>query len=59
MSEFQLKYVYKDGLLTPIGVPVNNNFLDKLPKGVYNFTVKEKQNGLLLGFSPVEDFKNP
>lgn len=59
MSEFQLKYVYKDGLLTPIGVPVNNNFLDKLPKGVYNFTVKEKQNGLLLGFSPVEDFKIP
>lgn len=59
MSEFQLKYVYKDGLLAPIGVPVNNNFLDKLPKGVYNFTVKEKQNGLLLGFSPVEDFKIP
>lgn len=59
MSEFQLKYVYKDGLLTPIGVPVNNNFLDKLPKGVYNFTVKEKQNGLLLGFSPVDDFKIP
>lgn len=59
MSEFQLKYVYKDGLLTPIGVPVNNNFLDKLPKGVYNFTVKEKQNGLLLGFSQVEDFKIP
>lgn len=59
MSEFQLKYAYKDGLLTPIGVPVNNNFLDKLPKGVYNFTVKEKQNGLLLGFSPVEDFKIP
>nr|DAO64185.1 MAG TPA: ATPase [Bacteriophage sp.] len=59
MSEFQLKYVYKDGLIAPIGVPVNNNFLDKLPKGVYNFTVKEKQNGLLLGFSPVEDFKIP
>lgn len=59
MSEFQLKYVYKDGLLAPIGVPVNNNFLDKLPKGVYNFTVKEKPNGLLLGFSPVEDFKIP
>ena len=59
MSEFQLKYVYKDGLLAPIGVPVNDNFLDKLPKGVYNFTVKEKQNGLLLGFSPVEDFKIP
>lgn len=59
MSEFQLKYAYKDGLLAPIGVPVNNNFLDKLPKGVYNFTVKEKQNGLLLGFSPVEDFKIP
>lgn len=59
MSEFQLKYVYKDGLLAPIGVPVNNNFLDKLPKGVYNFTVKEKQNGLLLGFNPVEDFKIP
>lgn len=59
MSEFQLKYVYKDGLIAPIGVPVNNNFLDKLPKGVYNFTVKEKQNGLLLGFSPVDDFKIP
>lgn len=59
MSEFQLKYVYKDGLIAPIGVPVNNNFLDKLPKGVYNFIAKEKQNGLLLGFSPVEDFKIP
>lgn len=59
MSEFQLKYAYKDGLLAPIGVPVNNNFLDKLPKGVYNFTVKEKPNGLLLGFSPVDDFKIP
>ena len=59
MSEFQLKYAYKDGLLTPIGVPVNNNFLDKLPKGVYNFTVREKQNGALLGFSPVDDFKIP
>ena len=59
MSEFQLKYVYKDGLLAPIGVPVNNNFLDKLPKGVYNFTVREKQNGALLGFSPVDDFKIP
>ena len=44
MSEFKLKYAYKDGLLAPIAVPVNNNFLDKLPEGVYNFTAKEKTN---------------
>lgn len=59
MSEFKLKYAYKDGLLAPIAVPVNNNFLDKLPEGVYNFTAKEKQTGLMLGFTPIDDFKIP
>lgn len=59
MSEFKLKYAYKDGLLAPIAVPVNNNFLDKLPEGVYSFTAKEKQTGLMLGFTPIDDFKIP
>lgn len=58
-TNFELKYVYNKGLLMPIPVPTDNNYLDQLQPGVYEFKVVETPMSREYGFQPLPDLAIP
>lgn len=58
-TNFELKYVYNKGLLMPIPVPTDNNYLDQLQPGVYEFKVVETPMSREYGFQPLPDLSIP